>query len=210
MRKPDAGRQIPLRRKPPIEHQPQIDIGIDLRTDHRVERIGLLVVPLPSERKAEIPFVVQREPLRQRRDARMLEDIESDRRTDLGAVEKSVVSYADTLIREGVIPAETGVAAELERIFQMDGQRLPERVPLGIGPLEKTACPKERSRTDIEADLVDEFTGALQAVRRHRNRLRHGLTASRDGQHHTDQSDQNRCHRRRDNTHMFAIDRAVI
>lgn len=181
-----------------LSHQPQIDVGIDFRTDHRVERIGLFVEGLPTEREAEIPLVIQRQPLRQRGDARMLEHVERYGRTDLGAVEKGVVTQSDALIGEGVVAAETGFGAELEGIFQMHRERRPELFPRGVGPLEKVVRAEQRPRTDVEAEFVDERLRAGEAVRR---RTPQGFAPHRSGQRHDGQAQQNSSKRSGNHAH---------
>lgn len=198
MREPTPAVRLHRGAKRQLSHQPQIDVGIDFRTDHRVERIGPFVEGLPTEREAEIPLVIQRQPLRQRGDARMLEHVERYGRTDLGAVEKGVVTQSDALIGEGVVAAETGFGAELEGIFQMHGERRPELFPRGVGPLEKVVRAEQRPRTDVEAEFVDERLRAGEAVRR---RTPQGFAPHRSGQRHDGQAQQNSSKRSGDHAH---------
>ena len=76
VRQADAGFHAGLRVDLPVQEKAQIDVGIGFRAYHVVIEVVDIVVFLPSERSAEVPFIVQREPSAEGSDARGLEHVD--------------------------------------------------------------------------------------------------------------------------------------
>ena len=95
----------------PLEHEPEVYVGIDLRAHDEV--------PVPSRRCAEVPLVIERKRLAEAGDLRPLEHVEGHRRTHDLMVEERIRGHADALVCRRHDAAKTRGRREAEGVLDM-------------------------------------------------------------------------------------------
>ncbi len=138
----------------PTEQQAQVEVGIDARAYHRIQRIGLGVQLLPPEGRAEVPLIVQRQAGREGGDARRLEHVDRKRVAHLGGVEECVVTHADALQGMGVDLSPIGAGREAEAVFHVPGQVGIDGASGRVLPLQEAGGGKDVGRAEVDAQDV--------------------------------------------------------
>ena len=166
VRERDARREIDFARDHPVEEEIDVEKGVHLRSHHHVEPVGLLVVGLPAERKAEIPLVVERQPGADAGDAGSLEEVGRDRVAQLVGVSEVVVGDPDALIGAAVDPVGERSRAELERVAEVSREREVDGLPGRVVALHEGVGREDVFGAELAAEAVHEaaFGGRLAAA----------------------------------------------
>ena len=141
----------PLREQP-VEVEIDVEVGVDPRPHHDVGAVVVRVVGFPSERQAEIPLVVERQPPAYPRDARPLENIKRHGAAQLLPVFETVVGDPDSLIGASVYPVGTRSGLEAERVAQVGGDG-----PKTVHLMSHLLGAYERVQSQYSADAYREF-----------------------------------------------------
>ncbi len=158
--------EVQFAREHPPEEEVHVEEGVDLRPHHGVEAVVVPVIGFPSERKAEIPFVVERQAARQAGDARSLEQVGRDGIAQLLRIGEVVVGDAEPLIDTAVSPVRGRSRPEAEGVFQVCREREID------GQLREVLAPKKGvDREDmlgpeLRADTVRQPPGPLSVALR--------------------------------------------
>ena len=151
-------------RQLPVQQELQVDIGINGRAHHDVVRVGRLVVFLPSERRTEIPFVIQGQAGSQSGNPGTLKDIYRQGISQFLTIVEGVIPDTDSLNGIGIPFAEIRLGRKPETVFQVAGEHLADGLLRGVFTFEKSMGLKNVPRSEVGFQQVHDFPGPVLVV----------------------------------------------
>ena len=156
----------------PAQETVDADVGVDLRPHHPVVGVALRVVGLPAERKAEVPFVVEREPPAEPCDAGALVEVERHGVSQLVGRPEVEVGEPDALVDPAEEPVEARAGAVLPAVAQVSREGEIDGPAAAVGSLHEGVGREDVCGAEFGAQAVHDAAcggvadGEKRALRR--------------------------------------------